>query len=95
MDSNSRCYNLFSKIMTMTQEDRELLTWYFYGFNDELNKKSRVMDCSQLQKKAYSIGARHAFSTDESLDYLSDAQTLEIIKSEYKNEKEKTQKNLG
>lgn len=81
----------------MTQEDRELLTWYFYGYNDYLHKTSRVMDCTQIEKKAYTIGARHAFSADDmpSLDYLSDAKTLEIIKDEYTKEKEKNQKNLG
>lgn len=81
----------------MTQEDRELLTWYFYGYNDQLIKKSRILDCSSIQKKAYNIGARHAMIADDdpTLDYLTDSETLEIIKDEYTKEKEKGQKNLG
>jgi hypothetical protein len=78
----------------MTQEDREILTWYFYGFNDELNKKSRLMDCNSIQHKAYIIGARHAFIGDDmpSIDYMTDAETLNIIKDEYEKEKEKIEK---
>jgi hypothetical protein len=80
----------------MNQEDREILTWYFYGFNDELNKKSRIMDCTSIKQKAYKIGARHAFIGDDmpSLDYMTDAETLKIIKDEYQKDNEKAKKNL-
>ena len=78
----------------MTEQDREILTWYFYGFHDELNRKSRVIDCTPIQNKAYLIGQRHAFIGDDmpQLDYISDAETLQIIKDEYEKEKEKIEK---
>jgi hypothetical protein len=80
----------------MTQEDREILIWYFYGFNDELNNKSRLMDCTSIQHKAYIIGKRHAFIGDDmpSIDYMTDAETLKIIKDEYQNDYEKVKKDL-
>lgn len=80
----------------MTQEDREILTWYFYGYNDELNNKSRLMDCDSIRYKAYIIGKRHAFIGDDmpSIDYMTDAETLKIIKDEYQQDIEKTQKDI-
>ena len=80
----------------MTQQDKEILTWYFYGFNDELHGKSRLMDCTSIQQKAYSIGARHAFISDDmpSIDYMTDAETLKIIKDEYQKCEEKTKKDI-
>jgi hypothetical protein len=52
------------------------------------------MDCNSIQHKAYIIGARHAFIGDDmpSIDYMTDAETLNIIKDEYEKEKEKIEK---
>lgn len=64
------------------EEDKVLLRWYFYGFNDSLSGKSRVMDATNAQMIAYKVGDMHARLGDDlpSLDYMSDAETLNIIR---------------
>jgi len=66
-----------------TEEDKRLLHWYFYGFNDELSGKDRNMDATNAQTVAYLVGRMHARLGDDlpSLDYMSDAETLKIIKN--------------
>ena len=66
-----------------TEEDKRLLHWYFYGFNDELSGKDRNMDATNAQTVAYLVGGMHARLGDDipSLDYMSDAETLNIIKN--------------
>ena len=67
----------------MSINDKELLTWYFKGFNDELRGRSRDLNCADLEKKAYSIGAFHAKLGDDvpSIDYMRDSEVLELIKN--------------
>ncbi len=66
-----------------TEEDKQLLHWYFYGFNDALSGKDRNMDATNAQVVAYLVGGMHARLGDDlpSLDYMSDAETLNIIKN--------------
>lgn len=66
----------------MSINDKELLTWYFKGFNDELKGRSRHLNCDDLEKKAYSIGAFHAKLGDNmpSIDYMTDKEVLDLIK---------------
>jgi hypothetical protein len=66
-----------------TEEDKRLLHWYFYGFNDALSGKNRNMDATDAQIVAYKVGGMHARLGDDipSLDYMSDAETLNIIKN--------------
>jgi hypothetical protein len=66
-----------------TEEDKQLLHWYFYGFNDELGGKNRNMDATDAQIVAYKVGGMHARLGDDipSLDYMSDAETLNIIRN--------------
>jgi hypothetical protein len=69
--------------------DKEILTWYFYGFNDELSGRSRVESDHEIQNIAYKIGAAHAELGDNvpKIDYMTDAETLEIIKRAYERQK--------
>jgi len=73
---------------------KELLLWYAYGFNDELSGRSRVESDHEIQNLAYKIGAEHAKlgDGDPRIDYMTDNETLQIIKDEYEKEKEKNKK---
>lgn len=66
--------------------DKELLTWYYKGFADELQGKTSVVDEEALP--AYRLGALHAELGDDSdiVDSLTEDQILEIIKTN-KNDK--------
>ncbi len=66
--------------------DKELLTWYYKGFADELQGKTSVVDEEALP--AYRLGAIHAELGDDSdiVDSLTEDQILEIIKTN-KNDK--------
>ena len=72
----------------MTQEDREILNWYYYGFHDELNRKTKRTPKEGVLTIAYRIGVVHAIIGDDipSIDYLSDKETLKIIKDEYQKD---------
>jgi hypothetical protein len=69
--------------------DKELLLWYAYGFNDELSGRSRVESDHEIQNIAYKIGAQHAELGDDDprIDYMTDNETLEIIKKAYERKK--------
>lgn len=69
--------------------DKEILLWYAYGFNDELSGRSRVESDYEIQNVAYKIGAAHAELGDDvpRIDYMTDGETLEIIKKSYENGK--------
>lgn len=70
----------------MTKEDKEILTWYFYGFNDSLkgslNRKSDI----EINNTAYKVGSMHARLGDDMprIDYMTDDETLKIIKNEHR-----------
>jgi hypothetical protein len=69
----------------MTKEDKEILTWYFYGFNDSLKgSKNRESD-TEINNAAYKVGFMHARLGDDmpTIDYMTDEETLKIIKNEY------------
>lgn len=69
------------KIMTT---DKELLEWYYKGFDDELDGNLNITEDESLESRAYQIGANHAMFGDEvsSFDSLSKEQILKIIKGE-------------
>ncbi len=69
----------------MTQEDREILTWYFYGFNDELKSSTNRISNIEINNIAYKVGSIHASLGDDmpTIDYMTDEETLKIIKNEY------------
>jgi hypothetical protein len=69
----------------MTQEDREILTWYFYGFNDELKSSTNRISNIEINNIAYKVGFMHARLGDDmpTIDYMTDEETLKIIKNEY------------
>ena len=54
------------------------------GFNDELYQRATPVFESDLQKKAYKLGAQHAIVGDDvrSVDYLSNEEILGLIKEE-------------
>lgn len=81
-------YNLCAECRTK-EENRILLNWYKYGFDDELNGTSSTLPNSELVifnliEKAYNLGAAHAVIGDDvkSIDNLSDNEILERIKKE-------------
>lgn len=61
--------------------DKELLTWYYKGFSDELSGSTSVVDEEGLP--AYQLGALHAELGDDSdiVDSLTEDQILEQIKN--------------
>lgn len=74
-------------ISTMT--DKELLTWYYKGFSDELSGSTSSIDEGALL--AYSLGAWHAELGDDSdiIDSLTEDQILEQIKNSKTNKDDK------
>ena len=66
--------------------DKELLIWYYKGFDDELKGSTSVVTEQALP--AYKLGAVHAELGDDSdiVDSLTEDQILEIIKTN-KNDK--------
>lgn len=69
----------------MTQQDKELLKWYYLGFHHELGGKAKTPPEDQILNVAYGLGVVHAIIGDDipSIDYLTDKQTIELIKEEY------------
>lgn len=65
----------------MSKENEKLLKWYYKGFHDELWGVSNIFPDSELEKRAYSIGAIHAVVGDDctAIDYLSEEEILNEI----------------
>lgn len=63
--------------------DKELLTVYMQGFNDELNsiKSINLYKKNQYIQKAYDLGREHAYIGDDvpSLDNLTNSEILKMI----------------
>lgn len=70
----------------MTEEDKEILTWYFYGFNDELKSSTNRISNIEINNTAYKVGSMHASLGDDmpTIDYMTDYETLKIIKNEHR-----------
>lgn len=66
----------------MTKEDRELLSIYMSGFEDELAGIEKDPILEPLQKKAYIIGRMDAIAGDDlsSIDEQTDEEILHHIK---------------
>jgi hypothetical protein len=62
--------------------DKSLLDWYMKGFNDELRGSSSIVSDSELENKAYRLGALHAIFGDDmkSIDQLTKGEILKQIK---------------
>lgn len=72
-----------------TSEDQTILDWYYYGFHDELNDKTRPPSSEDLYKIAYKLGCMHAILGDEMphIDNLSDREVINIIKKHHEDKK--------
>lgn len=68
--------------------DKEILKWYFSGFNDELKGSANKESDEDINNIAYRIGAMHARLGDDvpRIDYMTDGETLKIIKNEYERD---------
>lgn len=66
------------------EEDQLILKWYYYGYHDELNRKTRSEPDVEIHKKAYSLGVCHAIIGDDmpSIDYLLDDEVIDMIKKQ-------------
>ena len=64
-------------------EDNELLEYYMWGFNDELEGIKPITFQDPLANKAYILGRDHAIIGDDirSVDYLTNQQILSRIKN--------------
>ena len=69
----------------MTQEDKELLKWYYLGFHHELGGKTKISPEEPILVIAYRLGVVHAIIGDDvsSIDNLTDKETIDLIKEEY------------
>jgi hypothetical protein len=69
----------------MTQQDKELLKWYYLGFHHELGRKTKTTPEDPILNVAYRLGTVHAIIGDDipSIDYLTDKETIQLIKEEY------------
>lgn len=67
----------------MSMEDTELLEYYLAGFTDELDGIDPATFKDELTNQAYKLGRCHAIIGDDvrSVDYLSNAELLKLIKS--------------
>lgn len=63
--------------------DKELLEWYWKGWNDELDGTTSTIE-NKYAIKAYKLGALHAYVGDDvtSIDLLSNAEILDMIKQD-------------
>lgn len=77
-------YELLKNILSPDENptDETILTWYMYGFNDELKGTSRTISDSKLLNKAYSVGAIDALVGDnlKSSDNQSEEEIIKIIR---------------
>ena len=66
------------------KENENLLTYYMYGFKDELNGTTTVESDYELENVAYKLGAQHAIMGDDlrDFDYLTYDEILKLIKNE-------------
>lgn len=64
-------------------EDNELLEYYIWGFNDELDCIQSTTFNHPLANKAYLLGRDHAIIGDDirSVDYLTNEEILSRIKN--------------
>ena len=62
--------------------DKEILSYYMQGFNDELYGTTSTV-IGDVLLKAYKLGASHAIIGDDvrCVDYLSDQDILDLIKN--------------
>jgi hypothetical protein len=68
--------------MALSEIDTELMKYYMWGFRDERNGNSRVVE-GKLKVRAYLLGAMHAEEnrSSEAMYKYSDAQIMNMIKS--------------
>jgi len=64
--------------------DAKLLNMYMWGFNDELDERTRCKSNNEQLEKAYHLGKAHAIIGDDvtSMDGLTDGDILKLIKNE-------------
>jgi len=71
--------------MKESLDDKNILEWYYNGFNDELKGTSHTMPEQELLIRAYSVGAVDAIVGDDvsSSDEQTEEMILKIIKKEF------------
>jgi len=67
----------------MQQTDAELLSFYYQGFEDELNGSEKKTFFNTLNQRAYDLGCIDAIVGEDvrSVDYQTDEEILKNIKN--------------
>lgn len=68
----------------MNEEDKVLLETYMWGFNDELDSRTRMWNPNPLLLRAYNLGRQDAIVGDDvrSVDYQTNEEILNRIRNQ-------------
>lgn len=68
----------------MNEEDKVLLETYMWGFNDELDGRTKTWNPNPLLLRAYNLGRQDAIVGDDvrSVDYQTNEEILDRIRNQ-------------